>query len=263
MTAPDEAFVDDWMRARGIEQFSYSDNASDELIFDWIREQGPEAWHVYATGFSWDSGTDTARWIVDQPGCDKGTALYLYYAATPAYYARYPSLEAARADHADEDARELMLAIAAHWARGQYTDYRFSPGWVFGDTMPDSEAARLALALARDVPWEVPEDLARTGAEGTELQQDHVDGAPAALHAAIMARYEPWEDYREASGTEDVFDVARRLGETEIPSDDTPIGVRMMWTNYILALNVFGSDSEAMRAMPRPDLGGTGIPSGA
>src|SRR4051812_5920498 len=108
MPTPEESFVDTWMIERGIEQFSYDDGAGDDVAADWIMSQGPDAWHKFAIGFNWDFGTDVAQWIVDQPGCDRGTALHLYYAAQPGYYAQYPSLDAARAEYADEDAIALM-----------------------------------------------------------------------------------------------------------------------------------------------------------
>lgn len=197
MSTPEEVFVDAWMRERGIEQFSYDDNAADELVFDWLKTQPPDAWHKYAISFNWGYGTDAARWIVDQPECDKGTALYLYYAAQPGFYARYPNLEAARAEGADEDAIELMMAICAHWAESRYCDYRFRPSWVADEAELATPEARLA--LARAVPWDVPEDLAITGFEGEEIAWEPtadgcVNGIGRALDDAIQARFEPWED---------------------------------------------------------------------
>jgi len=198
MPTPEEAFVDAWLIEHQLDHFSYDDGTSDDLVFDWVRQQGPEDWHRYATGFNWDSGTEIARWIIDQPGCDKGTALYLYYAASPGFYAQYPSIEAARAAYIDEEAVELMTAICANWAAGRYTAYRFNPDWVFGDTMPADAEARLA--LANSLFWAVPEDMARAGSEGVEPEGDSAEGLPPALDAAIRARFEPWEAYQRRSG---------------------------------------------------------------
>ena len=206
MPTPEQAFVDDWMAARGIALFSYDDDESDALIFDWIRLQGPDAWHKYAISFNWDFGTEIARWIVEQPQCDRGTALYLYYAAQPDFYARYPSLDEARADQADEEAIGLMTAICANWARGLYVGYRYSPGWVAQEPLLADVQQRLALAAA--VPWAVPDDMAKAGAEGEEIEWGRtsdgcVNGLSPALDDAINARFEPWSDYEQRAGRAD------------------------------------------------------------
>lgn len=264
---PEERFVDDWMRARGIARFSYDDGAGDEVAGDWIMAQGPDAWHKYAIGFNWDFGADVARWIVDQPGCDKGTAIFLYYAAQPGYYARFESLEAARADFVDDEAFELMPAIAANWARGLYRDYRYYPGrylaHVLGNEMPVNAEDRLA--LARAVPWDVPEDLARAGAEGEIIDWDgtsdgFANGIGRALDDAIQARFEPWDEHKQRTGAEDVIDVARRIGETEMPSDATPALTRVLWGNWILMCAAMEHLPGQINPVAKPDLEGTGIP---
>jgi hypothetical protein len=197
MPTPEQAFVDDWMAARGVAQLSYDDVGSEALIFDWIKAQAPDAWHKYAISFNWDEGTEIARWIVDQPRCDRGTALYLYYAAQPDYYARYASLEEAHAVFADEEVVDLMTAICANWARGLYASYRYSPGWVAEQRLPADVEQRLALAAA--VPWDVPDDMARAGVEGEEIawgrtRDGCLNGLSPAFDDAVNARFEPWSD---------------------------------------------------------------------
>lgn len=252
-------FVDRWMRSRGIDQFSYDDGARDDLVFDWVRQQDSEGWHGYAVSFNWDDGTEIARWIVDQPDCDKGTALYLYYAAQPGYYVRYPSLEAARAIYVDEEALALMLAICANWSRGVYRSYRFHPDWVAKE--PEFADPDRRRALAASVPWDVPEDMADTGVAGEQVAGKWGEGIPLALDAAIRARYEPWQEYKQRTGTEDVLDVAQQIGETERPSDDTPGNVRAMWVNWVLSESSRRSYPEfGPNPLAKPDLAGTGIP---
>ena len=89
-----------------------------------------------------------------------------------------------------------MLAIAANWARGLYAEYRWYPGLSEADSMvPADEGERLALAGA--VPWDVPEDLARTSARGQVIVWERtadgfMNGIGRALDDAIKARFEPY-----------------------------------------------------------------------
>jgi Domain of unknown function (DUF4274)/Ankyrin repeats (3 copies) len=63
--------------------------------------------HRRAQTHNWDEGTAALRKILDDPGCDRGTALLIYWRATPHSYRRY-----ARPDDAPEHAREVARLVA-------------------------------------------------------------------------------------------------------------------------------------------------------
>jgi len=54
-----------------------------------ISQASPEEWHQVACNWNWDDGADELRWIIQQPTCDRGTALLVYWHGGPRYYAQY------------------------------------------------------------------------------------------------------------------------------------------------------------------------------
>ncbi|MEP3276262.1 MAG: DUF4274 domain-containing protein [Stappiaceae bacterium] len=48
-------------------------------IIQWLEKQNSDTWHVVATGWNWDHGSDPLHWIVSQPSCDMGTACYIFF----------------------------------------------------------------------------------------------------------------------------------------------------------------------------------------
>jgi hypothetical protein len=78
----------------------YSDDLTDEAIDAWKAQnhfqflQTPEEIHVYADKFNWDSSLESLYWILENPLCELGTAVMLYWKATPLYfYEKYESRE--------------------------------------------------------------------------------------------------------------------------------------------------------------------------
>lgn len=49
----------------------------------------PEKLHQFALDYSWKNGDQIPRWMIQQPLCDRGTALLIYWQASPRYYCQY------------------------------------------------------------------------------------------------------------------------------------------------------------------------------
>lgn len=49
----------------------------------------PEKLHEFATHYNWDEGFEIPKWIINNPLCDKGTALMMYWHADPQYFRQY------------------------------------------------------------------------------------------------------------------------------------------------------------------------------
>ncbi|SLN22070.1 DUF4274 domain-containing protein [Pseudooctadecabacter jejudonensis] len=47
-------------------------------VIPWLSQQGPETWHVVATGWNYGYGVDPLRWILTQQACDRGTAAQVF-----------------------------------------------------------------------------------------------------------------------------------------------------------------------------------------
>jgi hypothetical protein len=181
--SPEEAFCRRWA---ALPDRPDLDEDELSLFLDWLAENGPDEWHRWATNANWDYGTDLMRWVIDQESCDKGTALSVYYAAQPDYWAQYDTVEAARADVSGETV-ELMVAICEHWAAGRYRTYDFQPDVVALEYLQQGpEAMR---ALADELPWSVPDDMAAAPIQGvpTEFEGAVIDGIPIAMLRAIKA----------------------------------------------------------------------------
>ena len=156
-----------------------------DLFLEWLKENGPDEWHRWAISWNWDHGTELAEWIVDQPNCDRGTALSLYYMIQPDYYTRYASVEAAVADGVGHgESIDLVMRICEKWRKGAYQTYAYRPCEGVMEYLTQGKEAMQALAAA--VPWDVPDDLATAEIQGEPNEFEHtVDGVPVEILRAL------------------------------------------------------------------------------
>jgi Domain of unknown function (DUF4274) len=78
----------------------YSDELTDEDIDAWKAQnhyqflQTSEEIHAFADKFNWDDSREALTWILENPKCELGTAVMIYWKATPLYfYEKYESRE--------------------------------------------------------------------------------------------------------------------------------------------------------------------------
>jgi len=50
-----------------------------------------EKLHNFAVHYNWDDGFEIPKWIINNPLCDRGTALMMYWHARPQYFCKYPT----------------------------------------------------------------------------------------------------------------------------------------------------------------------------
>lgn len=81
----------------------------------------PAAWHQVVHHYNWDDGVGPLEWIAANPKCDRGTALFIYWRASPEHYIAFKSRKArdevAAANRATYD---LVCNIEERFARGFY-----------------------------------------------------------------------------------------------------------------------------------------------
>ncbi|MBV9512273.1 MAG: DUF4274 domain-containing protein [Caulobacteraceae bacterium] len=155
-----------------------------DIFLAWLQENGPDEWHRWAIDWNWDHGTELFEWIVDQPNCDRGTALSIYYSANPDFYTRYGSIEEAIADGIGREIIPLMTKICERWREGSYSPYQYYPSGGAMEFLTQGEETLLALAAA--VPWDVPDGLATSGIRGEPNSfSETVDGIPVEMLRAL------------------------------------------------------------------------------
>lgn len=76
----------------------------------WLKDASPEDWHRVALDFNWDNRIDSLLWIVQQPECDKATALTIFWLAQPTCYLMPSAKDEAETQTASE--RQLVQFIA-------------------------------------------------------------------------------------------------------------------------------------------------------
>jgi hypothetical protein len=78
----------------------YSNDLTDEEIDAWKAQnhyhflQTSEEIHAYADKFNWDDSLESLSWILENSLCELGTAIMIYWKATPLYfYEKFESRE--------------------------------------------------------------------------------------------------------------------------------------------------------------------------
>lgn len=118
--------------------------AFDELSDEWARktdaffaaDTSPAELHAFAKAWNWDGGTERMRDVIEHPNCDAGTALLVYWYASPQFY----SVFASRDDVPEwaRDTYDLIVDIEGRYLRGAYktTAIAYDPkadGMIAGD----------------------------------------------------------------------------------------------------------------------------------
>jgi hypothetical protein len=90
--------------------------------------QTSEELHQFAMRWNWDDSPKPLFWVVRQPYCDQGTALLLYWRASPEWYCQFEN----RDDVADTESEQsimvfdLITEIEKHYLSGDYTNRNIS-----------------------------------------------------------------------------------------------------------------------------------------
>ena len=133
---------------------------------EWLRQEGPAEWHRAALSWNFQTTVHTLAWIVNQPGCDRGTAIAIFHRCEPTDFliSKVPDLQAHLEEYDRSDEFELMTIIVDLWKRGAFPDYRYEPipniVWDF------------PRVKAQDLAFPVPDDLADPEIKGERLDTD-------------------------------------------------------------------------------------------
>ena len=147
----------------------------------WLPRQGAKTWHQVALTWNWDNGVETLNWILDQPSCDRGTAIALYLLGEPGFYAeKFASLDEMRAaDHFGVKNAEFLAGICRRWADGAFPLYRYHPGYWWDrarlwDDVPPG-------VVSANAPWPVPATMVAAPLRGEAVDlSGFYEGMPKA-----------------------------------------------------------------------------------
>lgn len=98
---------DEWIKPSldlSDEEFDAMCEEKEEEIIDFVNETtNPEELHYFAETWNWDGGFEALQMLLNNPSCDRGTALMIYWLAQPVfYYQQYADLSQVPPDHEDE-----------------------------------------------------------------------------------------------------------------------------------------------------------------
>lgn len=74
-----DAILDQWLATSAFED--------DRMIAEKVRAGGPDEWHDAMMGRSIEGADPLSAWVIRQPQCDRATALHVWLALGPEYYA--------------------------------------------------------------------------------------------------------------------------------------------------------------------------------
>ncbi|NOT73132.1 MAG: DUF4274 domain-containing protein [Hyphomicrobium sp.] len=92
-------------------------------MIEWLKANGPREWHCVATSWNWDMYHEPLHWILDQPNCDRGTAVTLLWLADPTWYLQWSSREEVMiAQPYNIEGFDMVTKIVKNWERGFIRD---------------------------------------------------------------------------------------------------------------------------------------------
>jgi len=90
-----------------------------KIVIEWMSKKGPAEWHGVAEGWNWDEGEEPLLWIVEQPQCDRATALTIFW-----YGEGFNHLE--HANHARcGGIHAIVDRVLANWTRYPTARFKF------------------------------------------------------------------------------------------------------------------------------------------
>lgn len=125
---------------------------------NWLAKKSPEVWHELVMSWGeWDGDLSAVEWILQQPNCDRATAIVAFGAAEAAEWTEFPDRAAVIEKFGQSSAVrcfDLCAMIIRLWKSGHYKTSTFAyPGLdpihkkMEADVEPDK------------LPWVVPLDM--------------------------------------------------------------------------------------------------------
>lgn len=82
--------------------------------------QTPTEFHQFALAWNWDDGFKPLQWIINQPQCDRGTALSIYWHAAPTWFCQFGSRDEIIAASEDVKLYDFIKEIETKFSSNFY-----------------------------------------------------------------------------------------------------------------------------------------------
>lgn len=80
----------------------------------------PEELHAFADTWNWDGGFSPLQVLLDNPSCEAGTALLIYWKAAPEFYRQFHDREAVALAKADVQSFDFLIGIETRYVAGEF-----------------------------------------------------------------------------------------------------------------------------------------------
>ena len=146
----------------------------ETIVLKWLAQKGPREWHGVAAHWNWDAGVEPLLWVLEQPDCDKGTALSVFWACDPydQMDERHPACKPGREDY------QIAQKVLEHWAQYRTARFKFDLPWHARNLhMPNYKLTPETLARLQPLMISVP---------GLEPYPIYGEGLPAECRIAYL-----------------------------------------------------------------------------
>ena len=169
-----------------------TDEEGYQALFDWLQSNGPREWHQVATSWNWDAGYEVLNWLIEQKTLDRGTAVSLFFLASPDYFLKYPNRDAMMADspwaHENFDFIAKLVENAAK--PDFYVDEAFSSDEIATQGLVDDYVSQQNNLPAESRPWTVPDKLLSLVEGEVVDSDDFIEGFPPHIWEAMDEGYD-------------------------------------------------------------------------
>ncbi|MFM5954117.1 MAG: DUF4274 domain-containing protein [Novosphingobium sp.] len=139
----------------------------------------PDQWHQAAQSWNFDNATHWLKWIVEQPQCDLGTALNIFWRTEPTWNLSHlnPFRKQMHGVSIDAEALPIQIIILGRWVRNEFTraEIAFEGRQIHSSNKPH---------LVPIVPFEVLEEMALPRKGRIVERGDFDEGIPFEVVAA-------------------------------------------------------------------------------
>ena len=157
-----------------------TEEEADKAFLNWLASNGPREWHQVAISWNWDAGYEILDWLIEQKTLDRGTAVSLFFVASPDYFLKYSSRDAMMAESPWEQENFDFLTRLLHLASlpDYYKSEHFRCTEFVTQDLIDEYVSKQNALPAEKRPWTAPEKLLSVVRGETVNVDDFIEGYP-------------------------------------------------------------------------------------
>jgi Domain of unknown function (DUF4274) len=206
----------------------------EKIVIDWMSNKGAPEWHGVAVNWNWDIGVEPLLWIVDQPDCDKATALTVFWWSEPvAQINKNSSVYNPRGED-----YKLVHRILGNWKQYRTARFKFRlPSYTENLNSPNWGLSKECLEILQPMLINV---------NGKERYPNYGQSGPAECYIAYLEQIgEPVSHFeREALASEH---AGQNLSQTD---EEAAAAHRREWEEWLSELEDMVTLAEKLKNLP-------------